>query len=152
MQHAAMRRPIELPFFDLIAEVGNPRLISNFVGPEIIGGRTANHFLLRLPDATPDKRFLRRPLNEEVEFFADAATGLIVRSRRMQAADNDVDFRVPSIFDFSDYRQVGSVKMPFRIVNTIGNESSGISLVTIVIESVLVNQGLADSVFQPPVR
>jgi len=152
MPHAALRRPMELPFLDVIAEVGNPLLTVTYVGAETLAGRGVNHLALRLTDPTPERRFLHRALNEDVEIFADATTQLILRSQRMQAAANDMDFRVPWILDFSDYREVGSLKIPFRIVNTVGNASSGMSQVTIVIQSVAVNQGLDESLFQPPVR
>ena len=104
---------------------------------------------MRLSDPTPQQRFLNRPLHEDVDLFIDQSTNLIVRSQRMQAADNSLDFRVPWVLDFSDYRQVGSLVIPFRILNTLGTRYSGIRQSVLVIHSVLVNQGIADSVFLP---
>jgi hypothetical protein len=149
MEHASVRRPMELPFLDLISEIGDPRLKVRYVGTESLASRTVLHFVLRYVDTAGQKRFLNRALDEEVEFFADATTGLIVRSQRMQAANDSMDFRVPSVLDFSDYRQVHSLMIPFRIVNTVGTPSSGIHQSTAVIQSVLINQGITDSVFLP---
>src|SRR5882762_5197587 len=148
--HAAVRRPMELPFLDVIDELGDPRLTARYLGPKVIGQTNVHHLVLRLRDPVPRaQRFLNRPLDEEVEFFIDVTTNLIVRSQRMQAADNSMDFRVPSVLDFSDYRQVGGLMIPFRIVSTIGTPYSGMGQSTLVLQSVVVNQGIPDSVFQP---
>jgi hypothetical protein len=148
-EHASVRRPMELPFLDIVNEVGDRRLKIRYVGTEVLGTRTVLHFALRYLDLTPQKRFLNRALDEEADFFADASTGLIVRSQRMQAANDSMDFRVPSVLDFSDYRPVNGLMIPFRIVNTVGTSSSGIYQSTVVVQSVLLNQGIADSVFLP---
>ena len=150
-EHAAvLRRAVEVPFLDVTADVGDSRFRARDLGQKRIGTATVHHFALRLIDPIPvERRFLRRPLHQDMEIFIDASTNLIVRTQRMQAADNSMDFRVPVILDFSDYRQVGALAIPFRIVTTIGNQYSGIRQSTLVIQSVLVNQGIADSVFRP---
>jgi hypothetical protein len=148
--YVALRRPMELPFLDVIDELGDPRLTARYIGLKVIGQTSVHHIALRLSDPAPrSQRFLNRPLDEEVELFIDVATNLIVRSQRMQVADNSMDFRVPSILDFSDYRQVGGLMIPFRIVNTIGTPYSGMGQSTLVFQSVVVNPGIPDSVFQP---
>ena len=150
MEHASARRPIELPFLDVIGELGNPYWKVRYIGEEAAGGGTVLHFAVHFTDPVPSqKRFLRRALNEDVDFFVDARTNLIVRSQRLQMANDSMDFRVPSLLDFSDYRQVNGMMIPFRIVNTIGNRNAGIRQITMVLQSVLINQGIPDSAFRP---
>jgi len=121
-----------------------------YIGEEAAGGGTVLHFAVHFTDPVPSqKRFLQRALNEDVDFFVDARTNLIVRSQRLQMANDSMDFRMPSILDFSDYRQINGMMIPFRIVNTIGNRNAGIRQITIVLQSVLINQGIPDSAFRP---
>ena len=148
-EHAAVHRAAEIPFLDVITEAGNARFKAFDRGLERVGQSTLRHLAIRLSDPKPQQRFLNRALHEDVEVFIDPGTNLIVRSQRLLAADNSMDFRVPSILDFSDYRVVGGMAIPFRIANTVGTVNSGMYQSTWVIQSVAVNQGIADSVFEP---
>jgi len=141
---------MELPFLDVIVDVGNPNWKVRYIGPEALGSATVLHFAIHFSDPVAlQQRSFNRALDEDAEVFVDATTSLIVRSQRMQAANDSMDFRVPSVLDFSDYRQVNGMMIPFRIVNTIGDRNSGMRQVTITIQSVLINQGIADSAFRP---
>src|SRR5437016_2927939 len=104
--HVALHRAVEVPFFDVIADAGDARFKAQDFGLEQVGAAHLRHFSLRMADATPTKRFLNRPLDEDVDIFIDPATNIIVRSRRMKAATESMDFRVPWITDFSDYRVI----------------------------------------------
>jgi hypothetical protein len=148
-EHAATHRAAQIPFLDVITEIGNARFKAFDRGLERVGQSTLRHIAIRVNDPKPQQRFLNRALNEEVEIFIDPGTNLIIRSQRMLAADNSMDFRVPSILDFSDYRVVNGLVIPFRIANTVGTVHSGMYPSTWVIQSVAVNQGIADSVFEP---
>src|ERR1051326_9256871 len=113
MEHAAVHRPFEIPFLDVIINVGNPYWNVRYIGSEALGSQTVLHFAVHYRDSVPpQQRFLNRPLNEDAEFFVDAQTSLIVRSQRMQVANDSMDFHVPSILDFSDYRQVSGLMIP----------------------------------------
>jgi hypothetical protein len=150
MAFASQRRPMELPFLDLVSDVGDPHWSVRYIGPETLGTEAVLHFTVHFADPVPiEKRLFHRPLHEDAEFFVDAKTNLIVRSQRLQPANDSMDFRVPFVMDFSDYRPVNGMMIPFHIVNTIGNRDVGLRQVTFAIQSVLINQGIPDSAFRP---
>jgi len=60
-----------------------------------------------------------------------------------------MDFRVRRSWTFPITGRSGVLMIPFRIVNTIGTPYSGMGQSTLVLQSVVVNQGIPDSVFQP---
>jgi len=65
------------------------------------------------------------PRQPPVNFYFAADTGLLVRVLRL--VDTAVG-RVPTQTDFSDYRDVSGVKMPFRWVNTWTNGQATVEL------------------------
>lgn len=147
--HSALRRPTFLPFLDLIADVDRPRMEIAYQGFAPLGGVSAHKFTLTIRDSNPRQRMFGMALDESVQFFMDTTTLLILRSVRMRAAENDMNFRQPSVLEFSDYRKVGRFSVPFRIVNTIGTAALGLHQTTLVVRSVLFDQGLQDSLFLP---
>ena len=148
-EHAAVHRPAEIPFLDVIVEVDNARFKAKDLGLDRVGVANLRHVAARLSDPTPQQRFLNRPLDEVVDLFIDPGTNLVVRSQRLLTADDSMDFRVPLVRNFSDYRVVSGLVIPFRIATTVGTPNSGMYQYTWVFQSVVVNQGIADSVFQP---
>ena len=136
-----------LPFLDLLSEVGNPALDILYKGAETLEGNTVYHFLLTLRDRTPHVRLLDRSLDEQVDFYVDARTLLVLRSVHYRYAENNLDVRIPSVLDFSDYRIVNGVQVPFRITNTVGSRYLGLTKSVFTLQAVAFNQGIADSLF-----
>src|SRR5207248_6385323 len=104
---------------------------------------------IRTRDAHPEKRFLKRPLEEAVDFFIDTTSFLILRSERLRPTEENMDFLIPSVLEFSDYRTVNGITVPFRIVNTMGRLDIGVSQSTTVFTTVTINSGIPDSLFSP---
>lgn len=147
--HAA-RRPEIIPFLDLLSEIDNSRIEVSSVQPVTVGGQALERVVLTLRDQHKDRRELRRPLDEQTSFYLDPATALVVRSEHTLTAANNMDSRFLSTIDFSDYRSVDGVAIPYRIVQTVGSGSTPLQRSTITITRVTLNQGIPDSTFMPP--
>jgi hypothetical protein len=148
-QLSAQRRVTLIPFLDLIDALDSPGIQITDLGVENVNGSPAHRISVRTQDADAAKRLLRRPLEEYVEFFIDVRTLLIVRSQRMRITEENLDLQVPSILDFSDYRLVNGVALPYRIVNTIGTSAAGLYQSTTVWNTVTINSGIPDTLFSP---
>ncbi len=147
--HTAQRRLTLFPFLDLIADLDGPDMEAAYAGVVTINGRAAHKISIRTVDREAPKRFLRRPLEEAADFFIDTESLLIVRSERLRATEENMDFKIPSVLDFSDYRNINGVMVPFRIVNTMGSATIGFYQTVTVFNSVTINSGLPDSLFSP---
>ena len=100
--------------------------------PEKIGEREAN-VLLGIKEGQP-----------AVKFYFDAQTGLLVRSVRYAESPLGLD---PTQFDYSDYREVDGIQVPFHM--TISEPGSSWS---IQIQEVRQNVPVDDAKFAKPLR
>ena len=147
--HTAQRRLTLFPFLDVIAELDQPQVEVAYRGLELVNGAPAHKVSVRAKDNDAAKRFLHRPLEEAVDFWIDERTGLIVRSERLRITEENMDFKIPSVLEFSDYRTVGGVAIPFRIVSTMGRPDIGIYRSTTVLTNVTINSGIPHTMFSP---
>lgn len=145
----AARRPALIPALDLMAELQNPGLELADHGLMTLGTMQARRLTLGLKDDQPEGRPFGRHLDDEMTVYIETSTHLVVRTERTRYADNNIDLGVPSVLEFSDYREVEGLRIPFRIVNTIGSESTGVRQSWVTITSVTVGRGIADSMFRP---
>lgn len=150
--HVSVRRPEQFPFFDLLSEAGNPNAEISYNGLKSIGSAIVHHITMTIPDRYTRERSLRRALDERADFYIDAQTFLVVRSARFLLTEEAMDLRVPSMMDFSDYRNVNGVQIPFRIVNASGTPEMGLHSSTVAFTSVIINSNVADSLFVGPAQ
>lgn len=101
------------------------------VGTEKIGDQTENVVVGTLKDAG---------IRERMYFNAD--TGLL---DRVVYSMHTILGELPEVYDFSDYRDVEGVKIPFRIVQTAANGK-----MTRVVSSAQANEAVKDSDFDMP--
>jgi hypothetical protein len=151
-RHAALKRPMLIPFMDLLSEVenvGNTALEISYRGAVTLETAKAHHVRVTLKDPAPQIRLFGRAQDEVVDFYIDTGTFLVLRSVRYDSAENNMEVSVPSIVDFSDYRIVGGMQIPFRIINTVGSSYLSVTQSTLILETVTFNQGVADSLFDP---
>jgi len=52
-QFAAVRRPMELPFLDVIVDIGDPHWKARYIGQEALGSATVLHFAVHFSDPIP---------------------------------------------------------------------------------------------------
>jgi len=131
-----------------LAELQNPNLVTVGRGLQTLGSQTVQHVSLALPDPVA-RRVFGRKLDENLEVFLDPQTMLIVRTDRLGRSEQDIDMRIPSTLEFSDFRNVGNITIAFRIVNTTGTSEIGTHRSTVVVSSVQLNSSIPDSVFLP---
>lgn len=143
-EHASVRRPTLIPVLDLLAEIDNPKLLATDQGFKSLGSQTVRHVSLSLPDPAR-QRSLGRRLDENLDVYFDPATMLVVRTVRLRRSEENMDYQVSSIMEFSDYRIVSNVAIPFRIINTIGSSHQS----TLLITSAVINTNIQDRVFTP---
>jgi hypothetical protein len=87
-----------------------------------------------------------------VYYYVDAATSMVSTARwlepdnpRKSIDDGTASFTDIRV-DFSDWRPASGVKWPFKLVHSTGGRVD----FKIVLNEVIVNQSLADAVFQKP--
>jgi len=146
-EHVSTQRVTLFPFLDLLAEANNPDLEIALKEPVLIGNVIAGHLQIRLRDKHPEMRFLRRPLDEQVDYYIDAQTFLVLRSERTVSTIQNMDLHIPHIEEFSDYRLVNGVNVPFRIKTTEGTPTTSLHTWTTVLQSVQINGGLPTNIF-----
>jgi len=147
-QHASVRRPSLIPMLDLLSEIDSPQLIAADRGLKAIGQQNARQISLTLPDPATVRAFGRK-LDENLEVFIDPVSMLVVRTERLNRSMENMDFLIPSVLEFSDYRVVGNLAVAFRIVNTTGTPDIGMHQKIMVISQVQLNTSIPDSAFLP---
>ena len=83
-----------------------------------------------------------RPNLPRVEFYFDANTGLLVRLVRYARSPLGL---LPARIDFSDYRDVGGVKLPFH-----WNSATPLGRFAVQIATITVNSPMSDDTFSKP--
>ena len=144
-----LHRPAILPFADALSEPIGPTMILYEFAPRPVGTVTARHLRVRHLDPTPERRFQREPLDEQVDLFIDPSTLLVMRTERVVISDSNYYFRVPVAFDYSDYRNVEGIAVPFRIIERVGTPQMGLRETTLILQTVRFNQAVPDSAFLP---
>ena len=147
--HAAMQRPALLPFLDIIADADAPALEIVNRGLFTIGAVQAQGVRVRLPDARGGARAFKRALDEDVDLYLDPQTLLILRSERWVLSEGNMESRARSVYEYSDYRQVQGMAIPFRIVSRLTAGARQFPASIYVFTNVSVNTGLGDSDFAP---
>jgi len=146
-ESTSVRRPTLIPALDLLNEYANPRLVTTDGGTGAIGPQIVRHLSLFLPDAAKSRPFGRK-LDESEDVYFDPATNLVVRTQHFNRVEENMDVQVPSTLDFSDYRLIGNVAIPFHIVNTTGSATlGGTHQKTVVFNQAQINANIPDSVF-----
>lgn len=145
--HGSAKRPTQFPFLDLISELNNPNVQITDQGMKTLGERSVYHITIYLGDPKAQERTLKRPLDDQADFYIDAETFLVVRSERLLRTEEDMNMRVPSIMEFSDYRSVNGFLVPFKIVSTSGNSRMGMSQSITQFTTVRINEGVSDALF-----
>lgn len=146
-EHSSARTATILPILDLSAHLENPRAAVTDRGQAVVKTRTAYHVTVQLPDQAA-QRLLGRRLDDTVELYIDTNTLLVLRSERVRRSEENMDLLIPSVLEFSDYRVVGGMLIPFHVVNTLGNSSLGFRQSSVVLFSA-EQTPLADSLFTP---
>jgi hypothetical protein len=120
----------------------NPNAVLKYVGQETRTGSTVQHlrFFVQCPDADPSD--LTHHLSTE-DIYLDSSSLLVVAVAFNEHPDNNALVDIPVELDFSDYRVVNGVRIPFHIQKFF----NGTLLLDITVQSVALNTGLTNAVF-----
>jgi hypothetical protein len=147
--YTARQRPVLVPFLDLLAEADTPGLQTADLGNATIASLPTRRYSLKLPDPVGRNRLYGIPLDEETDVFVDTASGLIARTERWRLSETSMYVRFRHITEFSDYRAVQGLTIPFRIVETVNLVNRPPAQAMYVILTATPNTNIPDSVFAP---
>jgi len=106
-------------------EIYNAKL--QYKGLELIDGRNSYTILLTLPNGT-----------DWIQYY-DMETGLKIRDSKDIITPQS---KFQQITEFDDYRTIGGIRYPFKIMQWLGNQT-----LDFTVESIQVNTGISDDVF-----
>ena len=141
--------PWFFPALSLQALSTDPQVSILYTGVETREGVALHHLRLfrTVPGQTPEMTAQIQRLSL-VDLYLDAASYLPLVLAFKTHADDDLNLDIPVEVQFSDYRLVNGVRVPFRIQKSL----QGSLLLDITLSSVAINSGLPDSLFAVQVQ
>nr|MDP9266939.1 hypothetical protein [Acidobacteriota bacterium] len=117
----------------------DPNLVLSYVGGETRAGVQVQHIRSRYRSDLGLFQRLSR-----VDIYVDQTSHLPVAITFNTHADNDANLNIPVEIQFSDYREVNGVKVPFQINKLL----SGTLVLQLSVSNATINTGLPDSYFK----
>lgn len=133
------------PALSVLSRLSTPNLSITYLGEETRQDVAVHHlhFVQQYPNsASADFRPLQEALTA-TDIYLDASTLLPVAIAFNAHPDNDMLRSIPVEVDFSDWRTVQGVAVPFRIQKLF----NGTLILDVTVESAVVNSGLNDASF-----
>jgi hypothetical protein len=139
----AYHRPEHVPALACIQDIQNPNMSFAYIGQEKFQDGVVEHVRISLPTTGDDNT---DSLISQLDVFLDTQT-LVVLKTECFAFDPEA-YQNHSVWamQYSDYRAIGTVLMPFHIENYL----DGQKVRDVSFSSVQVNVGVPDSQFQNP--
>jgi hypothetical protein len=130
------------PQLSVLSQLSNPNLIVSYIGQENRAGAAVQHlqFALQSPSTDPTGLFQRLSVEE---VYLDASTLLPVALAFTTHPDNDAGVNIPVEIDFSNYRQVNGVQIPFHVQKFF----NGTLFLDVTVQSAVLNSGIPPSDF-----
>jgi hypothetical protein len=137
------------PALSFLNTAADPSLIFSYIGEENRGGAKVEH--LQVYRYLAAQRPASISLTQRVsttDFYLDSSSLLPVAVTFNTHASDDAFTNIALEIDFSKYRQVGGVQVPFHIQKLVW----GGLAVDITVQTVALNSGLSDGLFSIPQR
>jgi len=133
------------PAFTLSSLLSSANSVLTYVGQETRNGHTVQHLIVKqqFPSQKGNTATLLQHLSQ-MDIYLDATTTLPVSLVYNTHPDNDAGVDLPVEIDFSDYRAVNSVQIPFLIQKSLNNSL----YLELQLQTAAVNSGLTASTFQ----
>src|SRR4029077_4458294 len=98
----------------LNSQASNPNSVLKYVGQESRAGNSVQHlrYFVQTPGESPNS--LAQHLSTE-DIYLDSSSLLVVAVAFNEHPDNNALIDIPVELDYSDYRVVNGVQVPFRI-------------------------------------
>lgn len=132
------------PALSSLSATTRPDLVTTYVGLETLNNRSVQHvrFFRNIVGQTPTIATQIAQLST-VDIYLDATSLLPTAIRFQTHPDNDFSVNFPVEVDYSDYRNVNGVQVPFRIQKYVNSNLT----FDVAVSSVSINTGLTDSDF-----
>jgi hypothetical protein len=132
------------PAFALASLLASQNTVTTYVGQETRNGASVIHLSAyqQLPGITGDNAVLPHHLSQ-IEIFLDPTTLLPSSIAYNTHADNNALLDIPIEIDFSDYRVVNGIRVPFHMQKSINHSLS----LDLQFQNVTTNSGLSASDF-----
>lgn len=127
----------------LIPAISHTAMKLTYLGQETRNGVLVDHIRVRRT-SNENSSFVNGLVTRlsRTDVYLDATSHLLAAVTFAQPIDSDTERSLPGEIDFSDYRRVSGILVPFQISRQIGTIVLQLSITT-----VNVNSGLADSEF-----
>ena len=139
----AYNRPEHAPVTACTQDIQNPNMSFAYVGQEKFQNGLVEHVRISLP---PNKDDNLDSLISELDVFLDTQTSVVLKTERFVFDPEAYQNHSVWATQYSDYRVVGTVLMPFHIENFL----DGQKVRDVSFSSVQVNVGVPESQFQNP--
>jgi outer membrane lipoprotein-sorting protein len=134
---------LTFPFTYLVSALADPSTSITYAGLETTDAGPLHHIRLQKTFAF-DPGGIRSKLTTR-DFFIDPGTLLVLRTRDMLHPKDSMATDIPHELQFSDYRPVNGISVPFTITEFGGDQR----LNMIQLSQISFNKGLQDGDFQP---
>jgi hypothetical protein len=132
---------LHIPLLSVLAEWVQADRVLEYVGLETIGSENVHHIRLQRPRPLTDTAAEEAP---PFDLFVSTRTMLLVRLIYPMHSPSNIRISEPVTVDYSDYRFVSGLAIPFSVTQTI----RGQVIKEFQVTSFAVNQGLAQSEFE----
>ncbi len=141
--NSRFRRVDHLPALFLAYELSRSDFSASYVGIESVGAATAHHITLSRISSMGNALDAKFTKDSQIEVFVDPTTFLIVKVSFTHFSEIDWRIGLPMEIDYSAYRSVGGMMVPFTQVTNF----NGKPIYELHITSVAFNQSVADATF-----
>jgi hypothetical protein len=133
------------PSFALANLLASQNTVATYVGQEVRNGASVIHLSAyqQFPGITGANAVLPQHLSQ-IEIFLDPTTFLPASIAFNAHPDNNALVDIPIAVDFSDYRAVNGIQVPFHVQKSINNSLS----LDLQFQNISINTGLSASSFQ----
>jgi len=133
-------------FFPALSILNGPIFNANsvvtYIGLETRAGRSVQHLHYFVQGAVSDPTGLVQRLSAE-DIYLDSSSLLLVSLVFNEHPDANAAVNTPVEIDYSDYRSINGINLPFRIRKSF----NGSLLLDLTVQSAALNSGLSNSVF-----
>lgn len=132
------------PLFTLSAITSSKNSVLSLVGQEIRNGQSVIHLsaLQQFPSLSGDSAALMQGLSQ-LDIFLDASTNLPVSLSFKTHPDDNALLDIPIEIQFSDYRLVSGVQVPFHVQKLLNN----VLVLDLAFQNVAFNSGISANTF-----
>jgi hypothetical protein len=130
--------------FTLTRTASSQVVVATYIGQETLNGQPVLHISVSQPPSNVSEQTatLLQHLTQ-MDFFLDPTSHLPVALSFSIHPDNDAGLDIPVQIQFSDYRNIGGIQVPFHVQKFINNSLA----LDLQIQSAVLNSGLSASSF-----